>query len=203
MAKIRLIGITGGIATGKSAVCEMIKKFGIPLIDFDILSRKAVEPEKPAWKDITAYFGASVLNKDKSINRQALKKIVFDNPAKLKKLESFIHPRIKKDFINLTETYFKKKPDGIIQAGVPLLIETNMTEMFDYIILVWLPFEEQIKRVIKRDKISYEQAEKIIASQMPINDKKKYANFIIDNSGSLQNTEKQVQKLITNLNNRL
>ena len=196
MAKIRLIGITGGIATGKSAVCEMIKKFGIPLIDFDILSRKAVEPEKPAWKDITAYFGASVLNKDKSINRQALKKIVFDNPAKLKKLESFIHPRIKKDFINLTETYFKKKPDGIIQAGVPLLIETNMTEMFDYIILVWLPFEEQIKRVIKRDKISYEQAEKIIASQMPINDKKKYANFIIDNSGSLQNTEKQVAELM-------
>ncbi|MBW1650218.1 MAG: dephospho-CoA kinase [Deltaproteobacteria bacterium] len=198
MAQIKLLGITGGIATGKSAVCEMLEKFGIPLIDFDILSREAVEPEKPAWKDITAFFGDSVLNKDKSINRTYLKKIVFEDSLKLKKLESFIHPRVKKRFTTLADVYFKKKPDGVIQAGVPLLIEADMTDMFDYIVLVWLSFEKQIKRLIKRDNIPYEQAKKIIDAQMLIEEKKEYADFIINNSGSLQNTEKQVKKLIKN-----
>ncbi len=196
MAQIRLIGITGGIATGKSAVCAILEKFGIPLIDFDILSREVVEPEKPAWKDITVFFGDSVLNKDKSINRAYLKKIVFKDAEKLKKLESFIHPRVKESFISLTEAYFKKKPNGIMQAGVPLLIEADMTDMFDYIVLVWLPFEKQIKRLIKRDNIPYKQAKRIIDAQTPIEEKKKYADSIIDNFGSLQNTEKQVIKLI-------
>ena len=198
MAQIKLIGITGGIATGKSTVCSMLEKYGIHLIDFDLLSRKAVEPKKPAWKDIITFFGDSVLNKDKTINRIYLKKIVFDNPEKLKRLESFIHPRVKESFINSSEAYFTKEPNGIIQAGVPLLIEAGMTNMFDYIVLVWLPFEKQIKRLIKRDGISYKQAKKIIDAQMPIEEKKKYADFIINNSGSLDDTKRQVEKLLTN-----
>ena len=199
MAQIRLLGITGGIATGKSAVCKMLEKFGILLIDFDVLSREAVEPEKPAWKDLTAFFGNSVLNKDKSINRAYLKKIVFEDSLKLKKLESFIHPRVKESFITLADAYFKKKPNGVIQVEIPLLVEANMTDMFDYIVLVYLPFEKQIKRLIKRDNSSYDDAKKIIDAQMPIEEKKKYADCIVNNSCSLQNTEKQVEKLIKNL----
>ncbi|MBW1615919.1 MAG: dephospho-CoA kinase [Deltaproteobacteria bacterium] len=196
MAQIKLIGVTGGIATGKSAVCKILETFGMPLIDFDILSREVVALRKPAWKDIISFFGDSVLNKDKSVNRASLRKIVFQDPEKLKKLESFIHPRVKDSFISLTKAHFKKKPNSVIQAGVPLLIEANMRDMFDYIVLVWLPFDKQIKRLIKRDNILYEQAKRIIDSQMPIEKKKKYADYIIDNSGSLQNTEKQIIKLV-------
>jgi len=194
-----LLGITGGIATGKSTVADMLKKSEIPLIDFDILSRKVVEPGKPAWKDIISFFGNSALNKDKSINRAYLRNIVFDDPIKLKKLETFIHPRINNTFEIIINKYFKKNSNAIIQAAVPLLIEANMQDMFDYIILVYLPYDKQIKRLINRDKTSYKNAEKVIASQMPIEDKKKYADFIIDNSGSIENTKRQVKSLIEKL----
>ncbi len=188
-----LLGVTGGIATGKSVVSAMLSESGYPLIDFDILSRIVVEPEKSAWEKIVSFLGTSVLNNDKTINRNKLREIIFADAEKRKKLESFIHPEIKLEFGKLIAEYTKKNYK-IVQAGVPLLIEAALQRDFDYILLVYAPPKEQITRLIKRDKISYGLALKIIKSQMPIDEKKKYADFIIDNSGTIEDTRKEAAK---------
>jgi dephospho-CoA kinase len=124
-----------------------------------------------------------------------LSEIVFRDPEKRKKLESFIHPRIYEEFRRLVKEYAAKDPEVIIQVGVPLLIEVNLQYLFHKILLVYIPAEMQIERLMERDRISREMAINMLSSQLPIEEKRSYADFIVDNSGSLEETRRQVEEV--------
>jgi dephospho-CoA kinase len=190
-----LLGVTGGIASGKTAVARMLEELGAPIIDFDVLSRVVVEPDKPAWKEIVAYFGEQVLQDDRTLDRKKLSEIVFRDLEKRKKLESFIHPRIYGEFSRLVKEFAAQDSGAVIQAVVPLLYEVNLQYFFHKVLLVYTPEEIQIERLMKRDGISREMAVNILSSQLPLEEKRSYADFIVDNSGSLEETKKQVQEV--------
>ena len=190
-----LLGVTGSIATGKSTVAGMLEDLGARTIDFDILARVVVEPGKPAWEDIVAYFGKQVLHKDQTLDREKVREIVFRDLEEKKKLESFLHPRISEEFIKMVDAHTREDPKAIIQAVVPLLIETNMQAFFHNILMVYATEEEQKKRLMARDGCTEEMAMKMIRSQISVDEKKGYCDLIIDNSGTEQETRKQVEKL--------
>jgi dephospho-CoA kinase len=190
-----LLGVTGGIATGKSTVSKMLEKLGAPLIDFDVLARNVVEPGKPAWKDIADYFGRQVLLDDQTIDRKKLSDVVFRDLEKRKKLESFTHPRIFEEFYNQVGDIAARIPEPVIQADIPLLIELNLQYRFDKLLLVFIPREMQVQRLMKRDGISREAAENILKAQLPIDEKIGFADFVIHNEGTLEETRMQVEEV--------
>jgi len=190
-----LLGVTGSIATGKSAVARMLEELGAKTIDFDVLSRVVVEPGKPAWRDIVEYFGEQVLAEDRTLDRNKLRDIVFRDMEKRKKLESFTHPSIGEEFTRLVTSYTNEDPSAIIQVVVPLLIETNMQAMFHHLLMVYAPENVQKKRLMERDCLSEEMAIKMMHSQMSPDEKKGYCDLIIDNSGTLEETRKKVEEL--------
>ena len=190
-----LLGVTGGIATGKSTVVGMLREKGAPVIDFDLLARKVVEPDRPAWKDIVAYFGEQVIGADRTLDRKKLGDIVFGDLEKRKKLESFTHPRIFEEFTKELAELVSQNPKPIIQVDVPLLIELNLQYMFHKLLVVYAPEEVQIKRLMERDGISREEAAGKLKAQLPIEEKVGYADFVIHNEGTLEETQKQVDEL--------
>jgi dephospho-CoA kinase len=190
-----LLGVTGSIATGKSTVAKMLEDLGARTIDFDVLSRVVVEPGKPAWEDIVAYFGKQVLRDDQTLDREKLREIVFRDLEEKKKLESFLHPRISEEFIKQVDGHSRKDPNAIIQAVIPLLIETNMQAFFHNILMVYASENEQKKRLMARDGCSEEMAMNMIRSQLSVEEKKGYCDLVIDNSGPETETRRQVEKL--------
>jgi dephospho-CoA kinase len=190
-----LLGVTGGIATGKTTVVRMLEELGAPVIDFDVLARQVVEPDKPAWQEIVAYFGEQVLQEDKHLDRRKLSDIVFSDIEKRKKLEGFTHPRIHAEFMAQLSEIVEKDPDAIVQVDVPLLIENNLQYLFHKTLVVYIPEEKQIERLVKRDEISKEEAANRLKAQLPIDEKVGYADFVIYNDKSLEETRKQVEKL--------
>jgi len=190
-----LLGVTGGIATGKSTVVNMLKEKGAPVIDFDQLARTVVEPGKKAFQDIVDFFGKQVLQEDGTLDRAKLREIVFSDLEKRKKLENFQYPQIGVEFVAQLTEITKKDPDAIVQIDVPMMIETNMQHRFHKLLVVYAPPEIQIERVMKRDGSSREEATSIIAAQIPIDEKVGYADYIIDNASDLDQTQKQVDEL--------
>ena len=190
-----IVGVTGGIASGKTTVTKILEGFGVPLIDFDVLARKVVEPDTKALKGIVEYFGEKILEKNGSLNRKKLSRIVFQNPKKRKKLEDLTHPPIYNEFTKEIEYIRKRQPNSIIQVSVPLLVEKNLQYMFHKILVVYLKREEQIRRLALRENIFFKEAEDIVKSQLPIEEKLKWADYIIYNDNSLEETRLQVEKL--------
>ncbi|MFC1863905.1 dephospho-CoA kinase, partial [Thermodesulfobacteriota bacterium] len=190
-----LLGVTGGIASGKSTVAGMLEDLGAYIIDLDILAREVVEPGQPALQDIVGFFGNQVLQKDGNLDRKQLSDIVFQDIEKRKKLESFTHPRITELFNHTLKDITLSDPDAVIQIVNPLLIEFNGQYRYHKTLVVYVPREVQIERLIKRDNITKEKAEKILEAQMPIDEKIGYADFVIYNDKSLNETRIQVQKL--------
>lgn len=190
-----LLGVTGGIATGKTVVAHMLEQLGAKMIDFDILSRTVMEPGRPAWKDIIAYFGEQVLREDRTLDRKKLSEIVFPDKEKRRKLEEFTHSRILEEFIGRVKAYSTKGPNAVIEAVVPLLFEVNLQYLFHKTLVVYTSEAIQIERLIMRDQISRERATLIIQSQMSIEEKRGYADFVVDNSGSLEEARKQVEEV--------
>lgn len=190
-----LIGITGSIATGKSTVASMLEQLGAPMIDFDVLAREVVEPDEPAWNDIITFFGEQILQEDRTIDRQKLSDIVFNDMVKRKKLESFTHPRIQEKFIQQLTEITQNDPNTIVQVVIPLLIEVNLLYLFDKILVVHIPQEVQVKRLVKRDGITEEAALNILQSQISIDEKVGYADYVIHNEGTTEETQNQVDEL--------
>ena len=190
-----LVGVTGGIASGKTTVSNMFEKLGAPLIDFDAIARQVVEPGTPALAKITDYFGRQVLQEDGHLDRKKLSQIVFRDIEKRKKLESFTHPPIYEEFFSQVNRITAENPDAIIQVAVPLLIELNLQYLFDTIVVVYVSPEVQIERLAKRDGITAEEAANILKAQLPIDEKKTFASFIIDNGKDLDDTRRQVQEV--------
>jgi dephospho-CoA kinase len=190
-----LLGVTGGIASGKSTVARLLEDLGARIIDFDLLSRFVVEPEKPAWKDVVAFFGEQVLNEDRTLNRKKMSAIVFRDAEKRKKLEGFIHPRIYEEFTKRVKDITQQDPQAIIQVVVPLLIEADLHQLFHKILVVYVPEGVQIQRLVKRDRISLEMARAMVSAQMSIEKKRAYADYCLNNSGTIEETKKQVLRV--------
>jgi len=194
-ANVLVLGVTGGIASGKSTVADMLQELGAPIIDFDVLAREVVEPGRPAWNEIVDYFGDGVLRKDSSLNREKLSGIVFEDPGKRKKLESITHPRIVNLFLSRVKDFARADSRTIVQAVIPLLFEADLQDLVHKILVVFIQRELQRERLIKRDRISREQAENILRAQLPIEEKVKYADFVIRNDKGFEETRKQVKDL--------
>lgn len=190
-----LLGVTGSIACGKTTVTNILEELGAPLIDFDIIAREVVEPGTQGHKQIVEYFGAQVLQEDGNIDRKKLSRIVFGDMEKRKKLESFTHPPIYEAFIRQVNEIADRKESPIIQVAVPLLIELSLQYMFDKIAVVYIPTETQIERLIKRENIGKEEAESQLRSQLPPDDKLMYADYVINNEGTVEETRRQVEQM--------
>jgi dephospho-CoA kinase len=192
---ILLIGLTGGIASGKSTVAGFINELGGAIIDFDILARQVVRPGEKAWGRIVEYFGKEILLDNGEIDRKKIAGIVFPDAEKRRTLEGFTHPAIGEAFVIQVEKAAAEKRRTVILGVVPLLIECSMQELFHAIALVYIPREKQIDRLTERDGITRDRAIEIINAQMPINAKVVYADFVIDNNGSVEETKIQVKGL--------
>jgi len=194
-----IIGLTGGIGSGKSSVAEMFKDEGAYVIDFDYLARVVVEPDAPAWRDIVDYFGPEILFPDRTLNRSKLAEIVFSDAQSRKVLEGFTHPRIFEKRDTLLKDIKTKYPNAIVIVDVPLLFELSLNKKFDIIILVYVSRDVQIERAIQRGVLTKEEVEKRLQVQINIEKKKLLSDYIINNEGSLKNTRDQVRKVIREL----
>ena len=190
-----ILGVTGGIASGKTFVAQMLAELGAPAIDFDELARQVVLPGSPALGDIARHFGGQVLNPDGTLNRKRLSGMVFADPAQREILEGLTHPPIFAEFYRRVERIEREENPRIILAVVPLLCELNLQPMFDRVLLVYVKRQEQIRRLVKRDRITDKEAEDILKAQMPIDEKVKCVDFVIDNSGAPAQTRGLVQGL--------
>ena len=186
------VGLTGGIACGKSTVAKMFVKNGAHLIDFDGLAHEVQEPEKPAWKEVVNHFGKRILQPDKKINRVKLGNIVFADKEKLSELNNIVHPLVYQEWHARLEKIGKKEKHAIVLSDIPLLFEGNMQHLFDLTMLVFIAPKEQIRRLMARNGVSKEEARKRLKSQMPISEKISLADIVIDNEGSFSETEKRV-----------
>ncbi len=189
-----IIGLTGGIASGKSTVARMLEEKGAYLIDADQLAREAVEPQRPAWRKIVDWLGEEILLADGSLDRIKLADIVFNDRRKLEELNRIVHPWVGARFKELSDRIASEDPDAIVVYDIPLLIEAGMQEMVGLVLLVYVPREVQVSRLIERDGIDRAAAETRLKAQMPLEEKKKQADVIIDNSGAIAETARQVEQ---------
>ena len=177
------VGLTGGIASGKSTVARMLVEKGAVLIDFDELAHAAEEPEGAVWREIVRHFGPDVLCADGKIDRRKLGECVFADREKLDLLNSLVHPVVFEQWRRRLEEIRKMQPEAIVLSDIPLLIEAGLKPMVDLVLLVYLPPEEQIARLMARNGYSREEAASRLASQMPIREKLPCADIVIRNDG--------------------
>lgn len=194
-----IVGLTGGYASGKSTVAKMFVELGGVLIDADRLAREVVKPDKQAWFEIIAHFGKGILLKNRELDRKALGEIVFRSEAERERLNAIVHPRVLEEELKAIEEIKERARDAIVILSVPLLIESGHYKNCDKIVVVTVDKDIQIKRLIERDGFSREEAIRRISAQMPLSEKATYADFVIDNSGSIQETELQVKDVFKRL----
>lgn len=187
------LGVTGGAGSGKSVVCERLRSHGVSVILADELSRRAVMPGMPAHEKIVAHFGTEILDEDQTINRARLRQVILKDEEKKRTLESFVHPEV---FRLMAEDYMAAGEAGaeVVAVEVPLLFEAGMESYFDYILTISVEREERIKRLMARDQISREDAEALMRIQWPEEEKQKKSDYVIDNSGSIEETIQSVDQ---------
>jgi len=194
-----LVGLTGGIGSGKSLVAQMFKQLGAHLIDADELAHWAVEPGQPALQRIVESFGPEILNPDRTLDRPKLGRLVFDHPEKRELLNSLVHPYVFMEEERRRKEIAQKDPKAIVIFDAALLIETGSYQLMDKVILVTIDRRKQISRIMRRDGLSREEAVKRIDAQMPQSKKKRKADYIIDGGQSLKAVEDQVRRIYEEL----
>jgi len=187
-----VIGITGSFCTGKSKVASIFRELGAGVIDLDKLAHRALKPKSKSFKEVVKEFGRDILV-NKRIDRLILAGKVFGNKKRITKLNSIIHPVVIKDMLNLLKSSSKRYK--IIAIEAPLLFEAGLKKYFDYIIVVKADKNIQIRRAMRKTRISKANVLKRINSQWPIGRKVKLADFIIDNSGSINKTRRQIKEI--------
>lgn len=190
-----MIGLTGNIACGKSVVARMFEELGAKIIDADRIARLVVEPGEPAWKEIVEKFGEGILNTDRTIDRNKLGEIVFNDDEKREELNRITHPRIIERIKERIEEYRGEKAKVVMIEAALIVEKGGMRPLINDLIVVTADEETQIKRLIERSGLSREEAFSRIRSQMPISEKVKHATYVIDNSGSLGHTRRQVEEI--------
>jgi len=202
-----IVGLTGGIVSGKSTVAKMFKDLGAKIVDVDKLGHKVILPSKPAWEKIIKLFGKDLLKEDLKIDRKKLGKIVFNDQKLLKKLNEITHPEIikliKKEINLVKNKTCKNGTEEILIIDGALIYEAKIDNLMDKIIVVYLDKGEQVKRLVKRNNMSVEEALKRIKSQILVKEKIRFADYVIDNSNSLDKTREQVEKIWKNLISRI
>ena len=194
-----LVGLTGGVATGKSTVAKMFKQYGAVVIDADLLVRQVVEPGKPAWRKIVEAFGTAVLNPDRTLNRRELGAVVFRNRTKLRRLEHIIHPRVAREQARLTKEAAQKNPQAVVIYDVPLLFEATIDKRVDRTIVVTADQGTQIARLKNRNGLSRTEAIRRIRSQIPLAKKIQRADHVLNGTCSRPSLRRQVARLMKNL----
>jgi dephospho-CoA kinase len=197
-----LVGLTGGVATGKSTVAAMFERCGATVIDADQLARQVVEPGKPAWRDIVRVFGSGILCPNRTLDRQALADIVFRSPRKLRRLERIIHPRVARLQSRLTRTIADRRRDAVVIYEVPLLFEAGVDKRVDAIIVVTADRRTQVARLVRRTGLSRTDILRRIKSQMPLTEKRRRADFILDGTQPLGSLRRQTARLYDQLRRR-
>ncbi|MBP1698607.1 MAG: coaE, partial [Deltaproteobacteria bacterium] len=174
-----IVGLTGGVASGKTAASQVLKEEGAYIIDADQIARELVQPQKPAWNELIRAFGKDILQEDGSIHRKKLAEKVFADPKQRKRLNQILHPRIKEEMGRRTKEIGQKDPEAIVVIDAPLLVELGDHYEMDKLIVVTSTQTQQIERLKERDGIGPEAALKILSSQMSLGEKVKLADFII------------------------
>ena len=190
-----LVGLTGGIATGKSTVAKMLRELGCVIIDADVLAREVVEPGEPAYEDIVAAFGSDVIQANGSLDRKRLGAIVFADAARRKRLEAMTHPRIRERFARRLQELTEQGFAGLVFFDAAVMIESGNYRNMDRLVVVATDEATQRERLQGRDGIGADEAARRMASQMPVAEKAKLADHVIDNSVDRAATERQVRRV--------
>ena len=186
------VGLTGGIGSGKSTVAKSLIAKGITVVDADQIAREVVEPGEVALQEIVEAFGEHILHDDGTLNRAALKQVIFSNPTAKKQLESILHPRIRQRILSRVN---EATDTAYVVADIPLLIESHYPDHFDRVVVVDCPVEQQLSRVLERDHLNEAQIKAIINSQASREQRLAVATDVLDNSGTLESLKMQIDKL--------
>ncbi len=195
-----LVGLTGGIGSGKSTVARLLEKRGAVVFDADLLAREAVEPGTPGHAAVIERFGADVLAPGGELDREALASIVFADPAARRDLEQIVHPEVRRLFAEGSEAY--RDTDRVVVFSAPLLVETGMHTAFEVLVVVSATVATQIERLMRQRGMSEPSIRARIDAQAPLEDKAAAADFLVDNEGSLDELESQVEQLWNDLSTR-
>jgi len=189
---VLLVGLTGGIGSGKSTVARMLEQRGAVVFDADLLARKAVETGTPGYQAVVERFGADVLAPGGDLDREALASIVFADPAARRDLEAIVHPEVRRMFAEGTEEH--RDSNRVVVFSAPLLVETGMHTAFEVLLVVSTTVITQVQRLMRDRGMSEDAVRARIAAQAPLEDKAAVANVLIDNEGSIEELEAQVER---------
>jgi dephospho-CoA kinase len=194
-----IVGLTGGVASGKTTVSEVLREEGATLIDADQIARELVQPQTPAWQELVRVFGNEILDRDGSIHRQKLASLIFSNPRRRSLLNRILHPRIKEEIGRRLKGIQQKDPEAIVVIDAPLLIETGGHREMDKVIVVVSTETQQIERLRRRNQLSEEQARAMLSSQMSLEEKTTVADYVICNEGSPEETRQKAKNVFKEL----
>lgn len=189
------LGLTGGIASGKSTADDFFKKKNIPIIDSDLIAHKIMEVGQAGYQAVVDYFGTDILNDDQTINRRKLGEIVFNDQAKLKKLNSLTHPLVHQEIKRQMEQY-RLNQEKLVVIDVPLLFESGFESLCDGVLVISISPELQLKRLMKRNNFTEKEALSRINNQMPLSEKEKRATYVVANTGTINDLEKRLSDLL-------
>jgi len=190
---VKVLGLTGGIGSGKSMVLSMFANLGAEVIDADHLAREVVEPGQPALEEIATAFGRDMLMPDGRLDRGKLARIIFADPVARARLNAITHPRIRERMA--TEMALRGSRPGLLIVDIPLLYENDRSDTVESVIVVWVDAKTQLRRLTERDGLTPDEARQRIAAQMPLDEKRARADLVVDNSGSRENTRRQVEAI--------
>lgn len=196
-----LVGLTGGMGSGKTLAAGMFRSLGAHILDADVICRDLVKPREPAWSEIVEFFGKEILAADETLDRARLGKIVFDDPGKKKVLENILHPRVFLEERSVYANIRKKQADALVIIDAALLIESGNYKNMDRVVVMSCGEKEQLRRALKKGLLSPENIAKRLRAQMSNNDKIKYADYVIRNEGSMDNLRIQVESVFQKLKN--
>lgn len=186
-------GLTGGIASGKSTVSVWLEGMGAHIVDADRIAREVVAAGTPLLADIAKHFGKYILNEDGTLNRKRLAELIFQDPAERKWLQDLLHPAIRAEMRRQMDQFEAADPEGLVVADIPLLYESGLQDWFAGVLLVYVPREVQKSRLMARDGCTGAEADARLNAQMDIEEKKKMADFVIDNQGSPEESRRQLE----------
>ncbi len=189
-----LVGLTGGIGTGKSTVSSLLETYGARIIDADKIAREVVKPGTPGLTALFREFGSRILGDDGGLDRSSLAQMVFGDPAVRRRVNELLHPLIIAKIHRRITQYRQKDANGVIVIDAPLLLETGLDELVKFVLVVYASEAVQMHRLMKRDKLSSDEARGRIRAQMPLKEKVKKADFVINNDGSVEHTSAQVKE---------
>jgi dephospho-CoA kinase len=194
-----LVGLTGGIASGKSLVARVLRDLGAQLIDADRIVHELLQPHQQSWHSVVEHFGRGILLADDCIDRKKLGEIIFHDPEQRAWLNSCLHPKVFDVYLSQVRQMLTRPPETIVIFDAALLIETGYHRKMDRLIVVYSELEQQIERLTKRDNFTKEQALARIQSQMPLSEKRGHADYVIDNTGSRERTIEQAREVFLKL----